>query len=815
MKRLILELSLKPFRDPSDDAIRRVCRGIFRQWEALSRDVETISFLLWTADGSEILDYNRDKAVEIEWAKWVGIANGPWKADPKILHTWRWPYCENPPRITYERLEFIVRTLKEEGLRLTGKPITVGGTFDPGPEFAESAFKYLRHPEISGGNTMGEGRWVNCAAVLKGDSRAYAGFPEGIPDGTTLGTFLGRQSQYFLTDLGFDYLWLSNGFGFALEAWSVTGEVFDGNAFDTSRAPQVREAIIRFWRHFRTECPHIPIETRGSNLSTGMDLSAHASPVRDIYRSGFNLIAPVNSPWACMNGDYGLELIGWLSHIAELPETGVVPFRFYIHDPWWENSPWLDRHGREPNDIYLPLSVCRIGAAGEVTQLGSMAFLTIDDSYGRMPDVVPNEITPHIQRALRDFPDEPGLVTWIYPFDEYHDWTFGDTNRVNEVFFGDWFMRAAVNQGFPLNTVVTTGNFLKARRAKPALFTDTILVCPAPDAGSPLAAALISHLENGGKVLLYGPLHSVDPRLLVLLNLTIGAPISGDLAIRTKLTPDVLGHGQFPDKIRFRELLSGGGLRELIPADGIPNGELLAEVGEIGEERAFAAICTVAGGGRLGWVRGSLSENADKHSMLPFKDDPKEWFTTERLMRGMLEKFGITLHFTKPTVGTLDPLVVAARVRNGWTFSGFTPSTNVHLKWRLPEGVPVPVGCDVFIEADGCGTMTLARAWHRECRVFVQQSEMGEVACAEKVSGAVDVQRRLIVTGLKNATVTFFHDSSASGARVRFQEEPPYPGLGKEIPSHQPDSSRTVAHGVSGTLLISQYKTNLPVHLQS
>jgi hypothetical protein len=50
---------------------------------------------------------------------------------------------------------------------------------------------------------------------------------------------------------------------------------------------------------------------------------------------------------------------------------------------------------------------------------------------------------------------------------------------------------------------------------------------------------------------------------------------------------------------------------------------------------------------------------------------------------------------------------------------------------------------------------------------------------------------------------------------VRFQEEPPYPGLGKEIPSHQPDSSRTVAHGVSGTLLISQYKTNLPVHLQS
>lgn len=816
MKRLILELSLKPFRDHSDAAIRSVCRGILQQWEALSREAEAISFLLWTADGSEILEYSGDKDASVSWAKWVGIANGPWNDSPKILHGWRWPYCENPPNLTYERIEFIVRTLKEEGLRLTGKPITVGSTFDPGPEFAESDFKYVRHPEIArGGDTLGEGKWVNCAATLNGDDRSYAGFPQGIPDGTTLGAFLGRQSQCFLSDLGFDYLWLSNGFGFALAAWNVTGEVFDGEAFDTTGAPRVREAILNFWQEFRKECPHIPIETRGSNLSTGMDLSAHASPLREIYRGGFNLIAPVNSPWACMNGDYGLELIGWLSHIAELPETGVVPFRFYIHDPWWENSPWLDRHGREPNDIYLPLSVCRIGADGEVTKPGSVALLTIDDSYGRMPDEVPNEITPHIQRGLRDFPDTVGLVTWIYPFDEYHDWTFGEKNRVDEVFFGDWFMRAAVNQGFPLNTVVTTGNFLKARQAKPDLFNESILVCPAPDAGSALAETLIMHLDAGGKVLLYGPLHHTDEKLLALLNIKIGAPISGDLRISTSLTLDTLGNGVFPEKLRFRELLSGGGLRELYPNDGISNGESLAVVDADGERRLFAASCSTAGGGRLGWVRGSLSENADKYSMLPFKDDPKECFFSERLLRAILEKFGVVLRFSKPTLDTPDPLILAARVRNGWTFSGFAPSTNVQLKWRLPEGVPVPVGSDVFIEPDGCGTASLSRAWHRECRVFVRQSEPGEVSCLEKTSGAVDVQRRLAVTGLKNATVTYYHDSSENGARIRFQEEPPYLGLGRDIPSGEPVPGCTVAHGVTGTLIISQYKTLLPDHLQS
>lgn len=809
MKRLILELTVKPFRDRSDDGIRKVCREIFRQWEALARDAETISFLFWTADGSEILDYRGDRSSEIEWAKWVGIANGPWKEDPKILHTWRWPYCENPPSLTYERLEFIVRALKEEGRRLTGKTITVGSTFDPGPEFAESSFKYARHPEIAGGQTMGEGKWVNCAAVLKGDDRAYAAFPGGIPDGTTLGTFLGRQSQHFLADLGFDYLWLSNGFGFALEAWSVTGEVFDGKAFDTTRAARVRETILQFWHDFRRECPNVPIETRGSNLSTGMDLSAHASPLREIYRGGFDLTAPVNSPWACMNGDYGLELVGWLSHIAELPENGIVPFRFYIHDPWWENSPWLDRHGREANDIYLPLSVCRIAADGTVTRPGSVSLLTIDDSYGRMPDLVPNEITPHIQRALRDFPDAPGLVTWIYPFDEYHDWTFGDSKRVNEVFFGDWFMRAAVNQGFPLNTVVTTGGFLGASRTRPGLFAETILVCPAPDADSPLSAALISHLENGGKVLLYGPLHFADPKLR--MGMELGSPLSDDLQIRTTLTPDSLGAGRFPDKLWLRPLVSGGGAQELVPNDeGV---EVLAEVEAAGEKRAFAATRTFASGGRLGWVRGALCEEVSSTSMLPQKDDPQEWFSAERLMRGILEKFGVTLHFSKPSVETLDPLILAARTRNGWTFSGFSPSTNVRLKWRFPEGVPVPVGCDVSIEADGCGSMILPRTWHRESRVFVEQSEAGEVSCKEQYSGAVDVERRLLVTGLKNATVTYLHDSSAGEARVRFQEEPPYLGLGMDIPCDQAAPGRTVARGVSGPLLISQYKTPLPKHL--
>ena len=809
MRRLVLELSLKTFPRTGDAEIREVCRDILRQWQALVHEAEEIAFLIWAADGSEILDYRGRLSDRFEWAQWIGIANGPWEQEEakRCLHNWRTAYMESPPVFTYERLALVVRALKEETQRTAGKPCRVGATFDPGPEFAESSFKYERHPEISPGDTMGKGRWVSCSAILRGDQEAYAGFPNGIPEGTPLGVFLGRQSQRFLTDLGFDYLWFSNGFAFALAAWNVTGEVFDGTSFDTSGAPRVRESILRFWHDFRRECPDFPIETRGSNLSTGMDLSAHASPVREIYRGGFNLTAPVNSPWAALNGDYGLELVGWLSHIADLPANGLVPFRFYIHDPWWANSPWLDRYGREPHDIYLPLAVNRIAADGAVSQPDSVAFLTVDDSWGRRPDTVPNEVIPHLLRALNDFPDAPGLVTWIYPFDEYHEWTFGTAGRVKEVFFGDWFMRAAVNLGFPLSTVVTTENFLKARAARPALFRASILTCPAPASGSALAAALIDEVRNGGQVLLYGPLTHADPQLLRLLGLKPAKPLVGELTIRTSLEPDrISAPATSPNQLQMREITSGGGA-DAVPVELDGDG-LLAEVAGAGEVRAFTVVRPVAAlGGRIGWVRGALCEEIKPGEMLPVRDDPNTRFQAERLMRLVLSEYGVRLRYVKPVPALPDPVVMVARCRHAYYFSGYSPSTNVRLEWSLPDGVPVPVGCDVWMEG-GLGSLALPRAWHRECRVLVQQSSAGEVSCREKYPGAVDVDRRLLVTGLVDATVVFLPEPDTHRS-VRFQEEGSYLGMGRERTTRE-DSGRIVAHNVTGTLLISWSKPGSP-----
>jgi hypothetical protein len=746
-RRVTLEVSLKPFRAHDEASIRSVCQEIFRSWAALLRRCDGCAVMLWSADGSEILEYRGRMDDTFDWARYLGDANPPKIApadDPgrKGMHARNWLYMDNPPRVTYGTLRTIVAALKQVGREMTGKPITAGATFDPGGEFARSTFKFDRHSEIATGGTRGPNTWVNCTAKLKADPRPYAAFPQGIPGGTSFGKFLGAQSQRFLTDLGFDYIWFSNGLGFSLSPWNVTGPLFDGRSFDAQHAPEVREAILSFWRDFRAECKSFPIETRGSNLTVGADLSASASPVRDIYRDGFGVVAPPNSPWAALDGDFGLEIVGYLSRISELPPGNIYPFRFYTHDPWWLNSPWLDRYGRDPHDIYLPLALARVHGDARITPPAYLEFLTIDNSYGRMPEQVPNEVIPHILSAMEDYSDAPGLVTWIYPFDEYHDMTFGSSPRLNEVFFGDWFLRGAVNNGFPLNSVVSTRQFAASYRTKPEFYRESILLAYAPVANGPLEEALLEGLRRGQNVLLYGPLDHAGEELRRLLQLTKAAPLSGELVLSLALPPDTVRNGEIPKAMEHRALISAGAIDTVL--DPAASGaRACATVSRGGAERTVAVSrgnCLGAGSGTLAWVRGSFCCSIGS-GRLPAPDDPKRYFQGEALMRLMLAEFGYSIRFTKPLPETRSPLLLAARHRNGYYLSCYSPATTASVRLRFPHGAPILVGTETWLE-DGHSVYTPPRAWHKEVRCFVDQRESGEVSCVEAISQYPFIERR-------------------------------------------------------------------------
>ncbi len=501
-KSITLEMSLKPFKQTDDLYIKKVCRELFEQWRPLIKNRKIISVMLWTADGSEILDYTGDLDKEFEWCYFLGTANLPLlPEDAPIssnLHEYKQFYRKNPPKMTYRILKNIVTTLKEEGKRqFPDSEIRIGETFDIGPEFAVSEFKYHRHPESCNGSGCSNMGFVDCTVLLNGDNYPYAAYPDGLPENTPMGTLLGKQTNIFLKDMGFDYIWLSNGMGFCYEPWNNVGKIFDGEKFYPEKLDKTKEKIVLFWKYFREACPDIPVYTRGTNFSVGIDYATDGVPLYDIYNGNFNIIPPPNSPWAALNDDMGIEILGQLTRNCEIPHSDYM-FRYYLHDIWWMNSPWYDRYNQSAYDIYIPMSLSRIDEKGKVQNPTYFNILSVDNSMGDLPDCCVNETIPHFLKAEKDAPDEPSPLVLVYPVREY---TTNSGDLLSEMYYGDTFLKDALNVGFPLATVVSTDIFAGHSTE---IYRKSILVVPADFDNLAAKEKLTEFSKSGGKIITYG-----------------------------------------------------------------------------------------------------------------------------------------------------------------------------------------------------------------------------------------------------------------------------------------------------------------------
>jgi hypothetical protein len=817
-----LEMSPKPFWNTTPELREAVCREIFLQWLPLCRHADSISIQLWTGDGSEILEYQGDLDATFDWARYHGAANHfikrhadapdngdtdhnaiglyPPSRDPdkRGVHMRSYLYRPEPAVFTYRWLKDLIATLKQVGREITGKKILVGTAFDIGPEFAVSKFKYEWHREICGGSALFGGTFIRCDAKLKGDTRKYAGFPGGIPEDTAMGAFLGRQVRHYVRDCPFDFLWLSNGFGFALEPWALTGAIFNGSTFSADKAPETGRNILEFWRSFRSECPALHIRTRGTNLCTGIDLGSDASPVRDIYREVPHLDAPVNSPWAALDGDIGLELAGWMSHMAKRPGDGYR-YRYYIHDAWWMNSPWLDRYQRQPFDIYLPLSVSRLQADGTVEPPSDIAFLSIDDSHGNMPVVVPTEVIPHILHAREFFPDAPGPVVWIYPFEEYHDLVLGAEPTPDLPFFGDWFARGLITQSMPLNTVANSTEARTLLATQPEKLKGAILIAPVLPERCGLTEFLVKYAQSGGRVLFYGPLDQ-SPILREQLGIELAGPLEGDFEFAPA--------GRSSRMLRHLPFLSAGPWRE-VSKPGISNLEFHASQG--GETRSAATLKNTADGGQIGWVRGSLATaEFDPNNPKPIKGprlaalDPKLFASSEDLGRTLLEEMGLTVDW-REKAGERLPILTIHRNRNAFIFSGYQPNASDAVRLGLEIGAPLFPAMQNRVE-NGTTLYSGPASWHHVSRAFVVESGQATVTCRILPPVQQGYTLRLLLSGLKNATVRFFPEPGTEKAlEILLQPKFPYfvGDFVKPVFEESSHGRHVTVHHVGGEILFS------------
>ncbi len=741
LQNVTLEMSLKPFRQTDSASIDAVCRKVFEQWKPLVRDVPCVSVLMWSADGSELLDYRGEPDASFSWAKYIGGANNREVSHAAIdpdnlgLHSRCYLFCEDPPEMTYRILGQIVLSLKRIGKEVLGedKTIRVGTTFDPGPEFAKSVFKYSRHNEICMGNDMGRATMVCSYARLNGDDTHYAAFPDGIPDGLPFGTFFGAQSEKFLKDMGFDYIWFSNGLGFGRETWAATGAIFDGEAFHGEKLPEVRQDVVDFWQYFRKECPDYPIETRGTNMSMGIDFATDGVPLRTIYDGDFGLLPPPNSPWAAINGDFGLELMGHMSRIAGLPKDNEdirhpYLFRFYIHDIWWANSPWYDRYNSQPHDIYLPMSVARIDSRGKIEPPTHLNLLSIDNCFGELPDACADEPIPHLKKAVKDAPDAVAPVVWVYPFDEYT--AASSEQELMDMYAGDWFIRGAINDGAPVSMVVSTANFCLH---DPMLYQNSILVTPVPKEGSIFEEKILAYTENGGRVIFYGNTALASEAFMRYMGLRHTTDsIDGELPLCVNSTEAGM--------LKVTPITSAGGLATVSENEQ----SVWAKAGE----KAIAVQVNNAV-----WLRGTVGADYRKGARQPTPQDSTKYILGETFLRLALDRLGLQIRLDKRP-GVKSPVIMSHRHDNAVMFSVYSPSTTVKTALRYPWGAPVLDGYETILE-DGFATYHFPKAEHRECRVFVEQAE-GIVSCQEIPPVSAQYRRRVEISGLQNATVRFF-----------------------------------------------------------
>ena len=783
-RRGTLEFGPKVLFQKDDAFLDGLFTELFRSYRQLLKHCDAVSLIFWLGDGTDILQFNGDPDQPISWARWQGFAH-PYGNPPRLPVL----YTDHPIELTYGDIRRVIAAARRACADVLGKPLSFILPFDPGSEFTEAPFRYERHPEILLKNATGSViRCIDAISRLHADPTRFAGYPDGLPEGTPFGEFLGRQARAYFADIGADGLWFSNSFGFGRSPYASggTGQFFDGKQFlpDGNRA--VRDEIIAFWEVFRRECPDLPVLCRGTDFTVGMNIVNHASAYRALYDGNrFGIVPPPNTPWPALNRNHGLALTGFLTQNAPFPEP-CLPLRFYTTDQWFCNDPWFDRWDRSPHDIYLTASLCKFGTDGALCAFDRVHVMGVDGSWGEMPSEVADEVVPHLKRAAALRPDAPPPLVWVYPFDEYDEMVFGDNPAPDIPFGGDLSIIGALNHAFPLAGVVTTTNLAaalgKVRSPKSevedsknsSLFTlhsslrEAILVTPAPLPGSEAERLLLGHLADGGSLLCYGTLRYASAAWLAAFGLAADAePLDGEFEIAGDAA-------NAPTRRLLHDAVIGqGGLIET--ASGAT---VLAEaVAPDGQRRVLAAA-----NGRAAWTRGDTG--ADRESLRGRNvaaRDETVYFAPERLYDVALGALG---WFVRQENGlAMEPVeFFISRNRGGFVFAGHSFDDDAALHVRAPWGAPVPLARRVRL-VDGVARIPVHTWFHDEVRVFVRQKD-GVVGCRSQPVVVKELRRRWLVNGLDHADVRFYAEPGRTPlfyrtARTEYGEsrEPIFPEL--------------------------------------
>ncbi len=736
IKVLSLGISLKPFKSKSRDFIFSKIEELFSLWFPLMKEAEEVWFNFMIGNGDLVLTWDGNPYSEFEWDHYKGHNNplyAGYKFNPITLRN----YTEDWVHFTYSDLKFIFSSLRlllgEKGLRLR---IIVN--IEPGPEFSESSFRYIKHPEILEFQGGGHGNSISFKAKFNGDKDRYASYPNGIPEGEPFGRFLGRQIKKFIEFTEIDGVSFSNGLGFGTHPWSLIGHNFDGKRFNLVNFDSESREIEEFWRLLRKEVPEIIITAQGTNWPVGVDISIRCVPMKKIYEN--YITRPLSTTVSVFfNDSLGFAMASYLSRIASV---NSFDFGYYLLDPWYPQDAWEDfPYDHQPFDIYCPMSSGVIEKEGKTIAPENISCGGVNDDNGDFCEDTVYEVIPHLRKAILHRPDKPGILIWLYPFNEYNEVGLKTPNLLKNLFFWDCFTASSIDNGLPLNTVISTTNFSEMNFDP---LKNSILYTCVPLYHWDYSEKIENFVKSGGKVIVYGSILYADDKFKNILNLKVGEEIEGELEL-FKRTYE-------PNKeervlLHHESDISGGPIVEELRNPEDPYTTVIYEAvkGKIKKVYASLRYLPEWNGGKILWLRGTLPFALDGEN-IKFKDP-----LSAKIPRLLLEY--LDYYIGQDPEGCKSLQIFISRSNNAYIFSGYKPDTTVRCLLRFPEGAPILFNYDVPIE-NGASIYYFSKSFHEECRIFVRQSS-GKIKCKRTLRHEF-TEDEVEITGLKTSEIIFY-----------------------------------------------------------
>jgi len=201
--------------------------------------------------------------------------------------------------------------------------------------------------------------------------------------------------------------------------------------------------------------------------------------------------------------------------------------------------------------------------------------------------------------------------------------------------------------------------------------------------------------------------------------------------------------------------MCGGGIDTTVNQSNLNDTKVLAKATQGSKYRDIAVLRKMSDwkGGSVYYVRGTNSASYAGGTLLS-NDDPEQWFTGGSLMRYGLSELGYSIFYKKHTANLKNPVNCISRNNNSYNFSGYVPNQTVEQKFKFPAGAPIFTGMETELKA-GFSTYRFPKSWNKECRVFVEQQD-GIVSCKEMAPVEFKVNRKIEVSGLKDATIRIY-----------------------------------------------------------